>query len=147
MAHGVTDEEAFIKTFEKRIFQLLPSAPPLEVISAFGGLGIYKVASILRNERNYVGYKNKFITGAEVGWQCCEHVSFNAGFRERGEKLFVIPELVNSQYRFALSDCSRVSSFWRSLLFDAVKIGRNQTCPCGSGKKYKHCHGRHGSTP
>lgn len=22
------------------------------------------------------------------------------------------------------------------------KVGRNQTCPCGSGKKYKHCHGR-----
>ena len=22
------------------------------------------------------------------------------------------------------------------------KIGRNETCPCGSGKKYKHCHGR-----
>jgi preprotein translocase subunit SecA len=22
------------------------------------------------------------------------------------------------------------------------KIGRNQPCPCGSGKKYKHCHGR-----
>ena len=22
------------------------------------------------------------------------------------------------------------------------KIGRNQACPCGSGKKYKHCHGR-----
>ena len=21
-------------------------------------------------------------------------------------------------------------------------IGRNQACPCGSGKKYKHCHGR-----
>ena len=21
------------------------------------------------------------------------------------------------------------------------KIGRNQKCPCGSGKKYKHCHG------
>ena len=21
------------------------------------------------------------------------------------------------------------------------KIGRNETCPCGSGKKYKHCHG------
>src|SRR3977135_3972857 len=23
------------------------------------------------------------------------------------------------------------------------KIGRNEDCPCGSGKKYKHCHGRH----
>jgi preprotein translocase subunit SecA len=23
------------------------------------------------------------------------------------------------------------------------KVGRNESCPCGSGKKYKHCHGRH----
>nr|MBP7510960.1 SEC-C domain-containing protein [Bacteroidia bacterium] len=23
-----------------------------------------------------------------------------------------------------------------------VKIGRNDTCPCGSGKKYKSCHGK-----
>src|SRR5204862_7508518 len=22
------------------------------------------------------------------------------------------------------------------------KVGRNDLCPCGSGKKYKHCHGR-----
>jgi preprotein translocase subunit SecA len=22
------------------------------------------------------------------------------------------------------------------------KIGRNEPCPCGSGKKYKHCHGK-----
>ena len=21
------------------------------------------------------------------------------------------------------------------------KVGRNNPCPCGSGKKYKHCHG------
>ena len=24
----------------------------------------------------------------------------------------------------------------------AVKIGRNDPCPCGSGKKYKYCHGK-----
>ena len=24
----------------------------------------------------------------------------------------------------------------------AAKVGRNDPCPCGSGKKYKHCHGR-----
>ena len=24
---------------------------------------------------------------------------------------------------------------------DAAKVGRNETCPCGSGKKYKKCHG------
>jgi preprotein translocase subunit SecA len=22
------------------------------------------------------------------------------------------------------------------------KIGRNEPCPCGSGKKFKHCHGQ-----
>ncbi|WP_028919977.1 preprotein translocase subunit SecA [Pseudoxanthomonas suwonensis] len=25
---------------------------------------------------------------------------------------------------------------------DAAKVGRNDPCPCGSGKKYKHCHGQ-----
>jgi preprotein translocase subunit SecA len=24
------------------------------------------------------------------------------------------------------------------------KVGRNELCPCGSGKKFKHCHGRYG---
>ena len=27
------------------------------------------------------------------------------------------------------------------------KIGRNEPCPCGSGKKYKNCHGRPGAEP
>jgi preprotein translocase subunit SecA len=25
---------------------------------------------------------------------------------------------------------------------DERKVGRNELCPCGSGKKYKHCHGK-----
>jgi preprotein translocase subunit SecA len=24
------------------------------------------------------------------------------------------------------------------------KVGRNEVCPCGSGKKFKHCHGKFG---
>ncbi len=27
------------------------------------------------------------------------------------------------------------------------KVGRNQPCPCESGKKYKHCHGKPGAEP
>jgi preprotein translocase subunit SecA len=23
-----------------------------------------------------------------------------------------------------------------------ARVGRNDPCPCGSGKKYKHCHGK-----
>ena len=32
----------------------------------------------------------------------------------------------------------------RSTPAKTVKIGRNTPCPCGSGKKYKHCHGQPG---
>jgi hypothetical protein len=27
-----------------------------------------------------------------------------------------------------------------------VQVGRNEACPCGSGKKYKHCHESEGQT-
>jgi preprotein translocase subunit SecA len=27
---------------------------------------------------------------------------------------------------------------------DVPKVGRNDPCPCGSGKKYKKCHGAEG---
>jgi hypothetical protein len=30
---------------------------------------------------------------------------------------------------------------------DQPKIGRNDPCPCGSGKKYKKCHGKKGAPP
>ena len=26
-------------------------------------------------------------------------------------------------------------------VIDFSKVGRNEKCPCGSGKKFKHCHG------
>jgi uncharacterized protein len=29
----------------------------------------------------------------------------------------------------------------RTVQRDTAKVGRNDPCPCGSGKKYKHCHG------
>ncbi|MDR2517894.1 MAG: YchJ family protein [Spirochaetaceae bacterium] len=30
----------------------------------------------------------------------------------------------------------------KTIVRTAPKIGRNEPCPCGSGRKYKHCHGR-----
>ena len=30
---------------------------------------------------------------------------------------------------------------------DGQKVGRNERCPCGSGLKYKHCHGLTGRPP
>jgi SEC-C motif-containing protein len=30
----------------------------------------------------------------------------------------------------------------KTIVRSGPKIGRNDPCPCGSGKKYKHCHGK-----
>jgi len=35
-----------------------------------------------------------------------------------------------------------VSSEPQTAKRDATKVGRNDPCPCGSGKKYKRCHGK-----
>ena len=35
----------------------------------------------------------------------------------------------------------------RQVKRDGDKVGRNDPCPCGSGKKYKRCHGAPGAEP
>ena len=48
-----------------------------------------------------------------------------------------IDELVAS-----VLDAVEISRPRRPVTRDAPKVGRNDPCPCGSGKKYKACHGR-----
>lgn len=35
----------------------------------------------------------------------------------------------------------------RQLARDPARVGRNEPCPCGSGKKFKHCHFRPPAPP
>lgn len=43
--------------------------------------------------------------------------------------------------RWAASEDGQAA--FRGLVADKVpKVGRNEPCPCGSDRKYKHCHGR-----
>ena len=34
-----------------------------------------------------------------------------------------------------------ISDSKKTNLKEEKKVGRNEKCPCGSGKKFKHCHG------
>jgi uncharacterized protein YecA (UPF0149 family) len=34
-----------------------------------------------------------------------------------------------------------VSTGGQRIVAEADRVGRNDPCPCGSGKKYKKCHG------
>ena len=83
---------------------------PMEVESAFGGLGIYKISSLVKNRRRYLGHKQKILSpvarrrlgfpeNGEIGWQVCEHVEFHRGFIENAEKLFLLPWFKNVDTR------------------------------------------------
>jgi preprotein translocase subunit SecA len=41
-----------------------------------------------------------------------------------------------------VADADGAQAFAPALPSDIPKTGRNEPCPCGSGKKYKHCHGQ-----
>jgi len=36
---------------------------------------------------------------------------------------------------------SGAATVTKTIVRDQPKVGRNDPCPCGSGKKYKNCHG------
>jgi uncharacterized protein YchJ len=54
-----------------------------------------------------------------------------------------VSQLANVTYTHPNEDGSISQEADRPTAAAAVpKVGRNEPCPCGSGKKYKHCHGR-----
>lgn len=57
------------------------------------------------------------------------------------------PTLFNVQYHHAdfdeaLGKPAKAPEPQRPIHRQQPKVGRNDPCPCGSGKKYKHCHGK-----
>ena len=117
-AHKVSDEEAFSKTFAKRIVNLESYKEPIEVDSAFGGLGIYKMKFILDNVNPYLGSKIKVLRNDDeqlqvLRTQICEHVHFHDGIRAQGGSLFIFPSLINNILHKIAFD----PSSFRSLIF------------------------------
>ena len=124
--HGADDRAAFAATLGRRLFALKEDAAPLEVDSAFGGLGLYRLRPVLENPQSFSGMRRKQLSpalaaklgfadaGGGVGWQTCEHVPFHTGLRQAGAKLFILPWLIN---RHAGSEGFEPSS-WRSLILD-----------------------------
>ena len=57
--------------------------------------------------------------------------------------------LVRDSERALPEAVARIADYWRivrhpapTIRREAPKVGRNDPCPCGSGRKYKQCHGR-----
>ncbi|QWD87133.1 hypothetical protein AOC06_00695 [Polynucleobacter paludilacus] len=114
----LSDVEAYQKTFRKRILSFDKNRDFVEVDSAFGGIGIYKLSYVLNNPNPYLGSKVKVLMSADKKvlisrMQVCEHVHFHRGIRAIGGKLFINPALIN----FKNKNENFNPSFFRSLLF------------------------------
>ncbi|MDQ6993264.1 MAG: preprotein translocase subunit SecA [Mariprofundus sp.] len=52
----------------------------------------------------------------------------------------VVEESTSLNYNYGLDEEQEATSTYKR---EHSKVGRNDPCPCGSGKKYKQCHGKH----
>ena len=98
--HHCSDEEAFAQTFARRIRSFAPGSAAVEVDSAFGGLGIYRLDWVRRNANPYLGSRVRVLRNGEqltaFRMQQCEHVHFHAGLRQLGLRLFILTDLINA---------------------------------------------------
>ncbi len=88
--------------FDKKKISFSINSPPIKVISAFGGLGIYKIKKIIENKNIYEGEQEiniRFKDGVDknIFYQRCEHKSFHQGFNDINSDLFILPYLINSK--------------------------------------------------
>ena len=106
--HGGSDQEAYERTFAPRIVCFNPASGPLEVDSAFGGLGLYRLDWVRRAPNPYLGSRIRVLRGpggqrSVLRMQQCEHVHFNRGLRQIGGRLFVMPGLINGERPVAMN--------------------------------------------
>ena len=91
--------------------------------STWHGLEILETKQVNENKA-FVSFEAQFAQGDEV-----QH--------HREKSLF---ERENGEWRFVTGDELKNPT----VRYEAPRPGRNDPCPCGSGKKYKKCHGSHG---
>lgn len=69
------------------------------------------------------------------------HITQEKAYRDAAN---IINDMMNNMPRFFLKGNTPTQAFQkkRTEAVPSKKVGRNDPCPCGSGKKYKHCCGK-----
>jgi len=72
-----------------------------------------------------------------------EHQTVAAHADATGMGMTAAPEVTGGpQEKNPMAEASQAGTQTRTVRRAQKKVGRNDPCPCGSGKKYKKCHGR-----
>lgn len=66
----------------------------------------------------------------------------NRKYVESKQNLSEPSEVQRGMQRAAQNDTRSVQQAVQTIRHEGPKVGRNDPCPCGSGKKYKNCHGK-----
>jgi hypothetical protein len=117
--HDASDQEAFDQTFAKRIRSFGRDMGPIEVDSAFGGIGVYNLDYVRRCPNPYLGSRVRVMRRRDgqvltCRTEQCEHVHFHEGLRHLGGRLFILPGLINGIYS---SDVTFPCSWYRNIIF------------------------------
>ena len=62
--------------------------------------------------------------------------------RKNAEEVARLQKLQHQNAENQLDDGHSSDQSHSPMVRDERKVGRNEVCPCGSGKKYKQCHGK-----
>ena len=65
-----------------------------------------------------------------------------AGVRKRDRKDLLVMRLADGAAADDAAGQAAAPPASQPTVRAAQKVGRNEPCPCGSGRKYKHCHGK-----
>ncbi len=73
-----------------------------------------------------------------------QHPGYMVSIIEALEDPSIETPATNMEFKFDLSPIARYQAARnnKQMPISFKKIGRNELCPCGSGKKYKHCCGK-----
>ena len=82
---------------------------------------------------------------AKLGELLAEDVKENAMTLDTANAIVKPTQVVIEAFDAAMS--GRRPGEKQGTVVSTTKVGRNEPCPCGSGKKYKKCHGAAGLSP
>ena len=103
-----------------------------ELVGVFGGVAGGELPVFAQRAAEELAIREAKIVARER-----EVDAEEARMRERGVRLRRWEDALEAREQQA----ETVSKLTSPHSTGRAKIGRNERCPCGSGRKYKHCHG------
>lgn len=156
--------ESFAKTLHRYVTQISLPENTNDIRQQMEDAGLHNIDTRVTLTTAWILYRMTVLP--MILWGLCTDTKFLDNAKQVGVDLailescmktrFVLAELVNQMAYWSIQDCTedtfeylydQVKRFiiddfsLLSAWFEKKKIGRNDPCPCGSGKKYKKCHG------